>query len=207
MAKADHVGRTRSSVLREIRSASTPLDVLTIASRLGLHANTVRFHTSGLHREGLLDRGLVGTGGKGRPRVVFSATTAGQQAGPRNYRALSAVLLQHIAESSADPPEAAREAGRAWGAQARTNRPVLRTASNSQVTQEVLTELRFAPHPQPARAPREFVLHNCPFREEVEQYKSIVCQLHLGILEGTSTGPLTLTPFVTPTTCVVTLER
>lgn len=75
------------------------------------------------------------------------------------------------------------------------------------MTREVLTELGFAPQPAPARAPRGFVLHNCPFREEVEKYDTIVCRLHLGILEGTTTGPVTLTPLVTPTTCVVTLDR
>ena len=42
----------------------------------------------------------------------------------------------------------------------------------------------FRSQPRPASRPREVVLRNCPFREEVDADQDVVCAVHLGILQA-----------------------
>ena len=58
----------------------------------------------------------------------------------------------------------------------------------------------------------ELRLHHCPFREVAEPHTDVVCQLHLGLMQGALAeirAPLTadsLEPLVTPTMCVAQLR-
>ncbi|MDO5499920.1 MAG: helix-turn-helix domain-containing protein, partial [Propionibacteriaceae bacterium] len=107
---------TRRRVLATIRAAAAPVSVEDLAHELNLHPNTVRFHARALELDGLVAQDRVRTGGKGRPRAVFSPTVLGARSGARNFELLSTVLLEHVVTQSPDPVAAATAAGRSWAA-------------------------------------------------------------------------------------------
>lgn len=201
---------TRDRVLAAVRSADTPRTVEELAADLGVHPNTVRFHTAALEDEGLLAQDRRPTGGKGRPRTVWAATVEGQRSGRRNYELLSSVLLDHLIATADDPVAAARAAGRAWG-----SGPAGETTTDrdpEQALVEFLDEMNFEPAPDAAGQPTEIRLKNCPFRELVDTHAALVCSLHAGLLEGMGAGQganprrVELIPFATPASCLVRIH-
>ena len=198
---------TRDRVLAAIRSAVEPLTVEELAEGLGIHTNTVRFHAAVLEGDGLVVHGRRPSGGKGRPRSVYSATELGARSGQRNFEVLADVLLRHLAATSSDPHAAAWQAGREWGmplAVARRGR----TRSPAGLLVDVLAHLDFEPSTASGRTVQEVRLHNCPFRELVDTHEELVCSLHAGMLDGIVAahprgGRVALEPLHTPTTCLV----
>ena len=69
---------------------------------------------------------------------------------------------------------------------------------------------RFTPGPGPA-APHEVWLRRCPFREVAEHRRNVVCQLHLGLMQGVLDqlhAPVTaarIHPFAEPSLCIAEL--
>jgi predicted ArsR family transcriptional regulator len=69
---------------------------------------------------------------------------------------------------------------------------------------------RLAPETGPARAP-EVWLRRCPFREVAEHRRDVVCQLHLGLMQGVLDqlhAPVTaarIHPFAEPSLCIAEL--
>ena len=67
--------------------------------------------------------------------------------------------------------------------------------------------------PEPDLASERIMLHKCPFEDVAREHRSIICEMHLGMLQATTAqfgSPLevvALNPFVTedPLTCVVEL--
>lgn len=63
----------------------------------------------------------------------------------------------------------------------------------------------------PDGGPREVRLHHCPFREVAEHRRDVVCQLHLGLMQGVLDqlrAPVTATriqPFAGPSLCIAEL--
>lgn len=209
----------RGRVLAAVRAAGKPVSIEELATQLDLHPNTVRFHTSALEEAELIEQGRQQTGGKGRPRAVFQPTRAGARSGARNYQLLAAVLVDHLAEMSPEPLPMAREAGRAWGmALAAGYAPNARRQSATGEVIELLDEMGFEPQAKPKRAPKQIELHNCPFRELVDEHQQLVCEIHQGLLDGMWESPalhgqgkvdsaLTLQPFAGPGFCAVHLEK
>lgn len=175
--------RTRERVLAAIRTSAAPLSIEELAESLDIHANTVRFHATGLEEEGLVAVGRQPTGGRGRPRIVYAPTDLGVRSGKRNYQFLATLLLEHLVATSDQPEIAARAAGRAWGAELAAGQ----TGSGrdlSRVVVDILAELHFEPVPEPRSRPRQVWLNNCPFREAVDAHQQVVCSLHAGMLDG-----------------------
>src|SRR5436190_2007968 len=63
--------RTRSRVEGELRAARDGLDVPELAQRLGLHANTIRWHLAALADAGVVSSAPHPRAGRGRPRIVY----------------------------------------------------------------------------------------------------------------------------------------
>ena len=215
-APAAALGASRGRVLDIVRAAPGPLAADDVASRSGLHVNTVRFHLEGLAEAGLVVRGTEGAGRGGRPRVVYQARPANQTPGPRSYRLLSETLTTLVAERVPEPASAALQAGRVWGGYL-TGRPAPFERLDADDALERLTgllaEMGFAPDAEDAGggAGRTVSLRHCPFLEVADHHRDIVGALHLGLMQGALAelrAPLSadrLDPFVRPNLCIAHL--
>lgn len=203
----------RRAVLEQLRAAGQPLGVADLAEQLGLHPNTVRFHLDALVAEGSVEPLPERPSGPGRPRTVYAARPGMDRGGVRHYRLLAQVLLSRLAADGAAAEEAARQAGWAWGRHLADAPPPFRGLTTAQAVvrlTHLLDDLGFEPEPTagPGTAIR---LRHCPFLELAEEYGTVVCPLHLGLMQGALTelrSPLTTTrlePFAEPGACLAHL--
>ncbi|WP_255450293.1 metalloregulator ArsR/SmtB family transcription factor [Skermania sp. ID1734] len=202
------LGGRRADVLAVLHSSREASSIQELAERLDLHPNTVRFHLDALVRNEQAERVELPRSGPGRPPLMFRARAGMDPAGPRNYRLLANVLTASLA---AEPDVAARatEAGKNWGRHLlpEPTRPATpKQAVGSLV--EVLERLGFAPE---LDAEANIQLRHCPFLEMSETQSTVVCPIHLGIMQGAleSQGAAVtvdrLDPFVEPDRCVAHL--
>lgn len=209
------LGASRARVLRALQTAGGPLDVLTVAEQVGLHANTTRFHLDGLVHAGLAMRSDEERETPGRPRALYAAAADSGNGGARSYRLLAEILASYVASQTRHPAEAATRAGEAWGRYlAETpmpfGRPTAAAATNSLV--QTLDDLGFEPEAVANVRKRQILLHHCPFREAAEQNREVVCSVHLGLMRGVLAelgAPVVaerLEPFVEPHLCVTHLR-
>jgi predicted ArsR family transcriptional regulator len=213
------LGQRRADVLDLLRTARSPVSVREVAGRTGLHPNTARFHLDALVDAGLATRAARPRDAPGRPSMAYRAAES-TVAGRREYRLLAEMLASLVAGVLPDPGEAAVEAGREWGRYI-TERPApyQRPDACGAVAglAATLQELGFAPEaPQtvvdgPDEAGYELRLRQCPFREVAEAHQEVVCQLHLGLMQGAldqMRAPVTadrLQPFAEAGLCVAHL--
>lgn len=204
----------RRSLLTALREAGTPLGVGELAERLGIHANTVRFHLDTLVRTGQVERVQSAPAGPGRPPLAFRMSPGMNPMGPRNYQLLAGVLVEQLA-AAPDAPDRAVAAGRAWGRQLPTPAPVRRGSRRPDGVEQLvglLGELGFEPERRSsANGSVQIALRNCPFLELVESRTHVVCPMHLGLMQGAlaaAHSPVTverLDPFVEPSLCLAHL--
>ncbi len=213
---ATPLGRRRASVLDMLNAADRPIGVREVAQRMGLHANTARFHLEALAGAGLAVREAEDRHTPGRPRIGYRATAEGP-AGRRRYRLLAQMLASLISGTMPNPGTAAEEAGRAWGAYLTPQPPPFQRLSAAESVgklAQTMEGLGFAPRAVAAAdgAAYELRLHQCPFREVAQHHRDVVCALHLGLMRGAfdlMRAPVTadeLAPFVEPGLCVARLS-
>jgi predicted ArsR family transcriptional regulator len=213
------VSQRRNQVLNLVQRTNGPVGAAEVAELVGIHPNTARFHLEALVEDGILERvSEPPGGGRGRPGIGYQARPGLAKGGARRYRLLAEILLGHLA-TDRDPPQAARQAGRAWGAHliARpapghtTTEPATDAAARLTA---MLDEMDFAPEPvtDPDGVPRRIRLRHCPFLELADPHRDLVCALHLGLIQGALTelaAPITatdLTPFAEPAACLAHLD-
>lgn len=208
------LGDSRARVLAVLQEAPTPLGVGEIASRVGLHPNTTRFHLDALVEHQLAERATEDRAVPGRPRTLYTATANSPRTGRRSYRLLADILASYVAASSTQPTQAALGAGEAWGrilAQRPTPHRRIDTATATRQLVETLDDIGFAPEAVAAGRKQQILLHHCPFRETAEQHRDVVCAVHLGLMRGMLNeldAPIQaegLDPFVEPSLCVARL--
>lgn len=211
-------GGRRDDVLRVLRDSSRPLSITEIADRLGVHANTVRFHLQTLLDDGRIERTTGPADGPGRPPQLFAPVPGMDPTGPRHYRVLAEVLVASLAAET-DPAARAIDAGRLWGRRRAEQDDGTPTTSDGSVAGLVglLDELGFAPEASVTAAGDSEAglpvidLHHCPFLELAGARSEVVCPIHLGIMRGAleSWGsPVTvdrLEPFARPDLCTTHL--
>jgi predicted ArsR family transcriptional regulator len=220
-------GSRRREVLDVLRAAPGPLGVAEAAERIGVHPNTVRFHLEGLVREGLVAPRAQAASGPGRPRTVYAALPGPDRGGTRRYRLLAQMLLGRLAADGPRARSAAMETGRVWGRSLIGAAPPQPPGPEESVARLVglLDDLGFAPDPDgaddannpdnpdsaPGAARTRIRLRHCPFLELAEEYRELVCPLHLALLQGALAelrAPLTATdlePFAEPGACLAHL--
>lgn len=198
----------RLRVLDYVR-AHSPVRVTDVAGALGLHANTVREHLDAVVTLGLVERSTARTAGRGRPATLYRVSAADPAVAVRDYAGLATALAGQLARTSVQPERDARAAGVEWG------RELLDERSHAgrdarQTVLEALARLGFAPDDDPGTsgARRGVALRRCPLLDAARRYPTIVCQVHLGIVEGmlqrlgvTDTPGLDLIPFAEPGAC------
>ncbi len=214
-------GRSRHALLTALVEAGRPMDVDEAAGAVGLHRNTVRVQLDVLSQAGLIRRSADKRGTRGRPRVLYAATSGGAdhlaaertQASGASYRELARLLAVQLTELG-DAQGAALRAGRRWAA-AMDERPLPAEPLSETEAIEVLTEIleRLGFEPEPDREGGRVLLHHCPFAEVARESRAVVCGIHLGMITATTErldAPLSvagLDPFVAddPLLCVVRL--
>src|ERR1017187_3570539 len=209
------LGRRRAEVLDLLRATGSPVGVRDVAARTGLYPNTARFHLDALVDVGLATRASQPRAVPGRPGMAYQAIEGGDATGQRHYRLLAEMLTSLIAGTLAEPGKAAAQAGREWGRYLTEQpAPYQRTDAPAAIAAltTILEEIGFAPEAMTDRTRYELRLRQCPFREAAETHQEVVCQLHLGLMQGAleqMRAPLTarrLQPFAEPSLCIATLE-
>ena len=210
-AVGEPIGRRRE-VLRLLRSSPAPMSIVAIADELGVHPNTVRFHLDSLVGDGQVEQVEPGRKGPGRPALMFQAVRQMDRGGTRHYRLLAEILTAALA-AERDPRGKAMAAGRAWGRELDSSPESLPThARTAEVAIDhlvgVLDELGFAPERRTSNGEQQVGLRHCPFLELAETRASVVCPIHLGLMQGalqTWAAPVTvdrLEAFVEPDLCL-----
>jgi predicted ArsR family transcriptional regulator len=208
------LGQSRAHVLDLLRAAGSPAGVRDIADQAGLHPNTARFHLDALVDAGLAARAPKERTTPGRPSVAYRAVAAGEPMGRRRYRLLAEMLTSLIAGMLPKPGEAAGEAGREWGRYLTEPPPPYQRLDAGEAIERLtatMAEIGFAPEAVTDGTQYQLRLRQCPFREVAENHQDVVCQLHLGLMQGALAqmrAPVTadrLQPFAEPSLCIAYL--
>jgi len=211
---APALGQSRARVLGVLQDAAGPLGVEDVAQRVGLHANTARFHLEGLVEDGLAERTTQVREEPGRPRVLYAVVPGMARVGRRSYRLLAEILTSYVAAEIPQPSRAAVRAGQAWGTFLADRPPPFSRVDAGAATRQlvaVLDEIGFVPEAVTAGRQRRVLLHQCPFRETAQVHPEVVCSVHLGLMRGLLAAidaPIDaerLEPFVEPSLCVAHL--
>jgi len=201
----------RAQLVEELRSAPGGLDVQELARRLGLHANTVRWHVGILGDAGLVTSRPAERSAPGRPRILYTLAPGAAGAEHDEYRLLATVLTGTVAAAE-DGSARAEQAGRAWGRYL-VERPLpLARTTEEQATEEVVTLLDgqgFAPE----RTDEGIAMRRCPFHDLAETSPDVVCAVHKGLIDGalaelgSDLRVDELDVFVRPDLCVARLRK
>lgn len=198
--RAGRMSSARAAVLARLRQLGGSATVRELAADLGQHPNTVREHLLALADALLVLPVEAEPGRRGRPAQRYRANPA-RRGSEREYAQLAAVLAQHLADLP-DASETARGIGHGWG-----QRLVTRDGAPEPLT--VLDQMGFEPEVDED----EWRLHRCPLIEAAQAYPSVICSVHLGMLEslvaarGLSPDDVELTPFAESGVCLVRVNR
>ena len=77
-----------------VREHGEAIDAVELASRIGLHVTTVRFHLDALCDEGAIERTRIYRDGVGRPRTGYRAVEE-----RLDYRILAEILAMELGET------------------------------------------------------------------------------------------------------------
>jgi predicted ArsR family transcriptional regulator len=188
------------------------MSIAAIADRLGVHPNTVRFHLGGLVSDDQVEHVESGSKGPGRPPLMFRAVRQMDRSGTRHYRLLAEILITALG-AERDPRAKAMAAGRAWARELDSrleSLPADAAGAEKAIDKLVaaLDELGFAPERRTSNGEQQVGLRHCPFLELAETRASVVCPIHLGLMQGalaTWAAPVSvdrLDAFVEPDLCL-----
>lgn len=196
--------RTRRRVLDAVAGSSTPVDAQTIATGLGLHVTTVRFHLDQLEAAQLVRRRSEAEQRRGRPRIRYVAAASARG---DSREQLIEVLAGALAGREDGGRSRSVEAGHRWAGDLVPEGQSAADAVGTLV--RVLDDLGFDPLPDGEDVIR---LRSCPFRDAAREHPQVVCSVHRGLVEQVLAGhgsdrAAELLPFVEPELCLVTLTR
>ncbi|AKN17820.1 transcriptional regulator [Mycobacterium haemophilum DSM 44634] len=183
---AEESAGRRRDVLRVLRAASVPMSITSIAAELHLHPNTVRFHLGTLLSDGRVEHVEADRKRPGRPPLMFRAIREMDPSGPRDYRLLAEILAMSLA-AGRNSHAKALAAGRAWGQRLESpTRHGKRIGAHESIDHllGVLDELGFAPERRESGGVSQVGLRHCPFLELAKTRTTVVCPIHLGLMQG-----------------------
>jgi predicted ArsR family transcriptional regulator len=199
----------RVRIVQELRGADGGLDAAELASRLDVHANTVRWHLGILADAGIVSSRPAPRTSPGRPRIVYLLEPEAAEQGTDEHRLLATVLTGALAGTSGGARRA-EEAGRAGGRYLAAREPLTRTDDEAAVGEVV--QLLDGQGFEPEARGREIHMHRCPFHALAESQPEVVCAVHKGLMSGalSSLGSELevegLDVFVRPDLCVARLS-
>lgn len=205
---------SRVALLEALTAVGRPLDAAEAGRLVGLHRNTARVHLEQLADAGLVERRGEDRSRPGRPRVLYATTTevAAERAAADGYRDLARALAAQLA-ATPDAETQAVGAGRRWGAALARDSPhpaALDTGAAIDRVTGAMDRLGF----RPVADERRILLRHCPFADLARAERTVVCNIHLGLLEaafddlGAPVGVERLDPLVQsdPLLCVAHLR-
>ena len=211
MSSVSQPSGRREDVLATLRDAARAMTIVEIAEQLEVHPNTVRFHLEALVADGRAERVEPERKRQGRPPQMYRAVAGMDPGGSRRYRMLAEILTVALA-GDPDASTKALAAGRAWAVRltrpART-KPGVRASINRLIG--LLDDLGFAPQRLHGPGDVQVGLRHCPFLELADEARSVVCPIHLGLMQGAMTmwrAPVAvdrLEPFAEPGLCLAHL--
>lgn len=204
--------RTRDRILHLLRVSGRPMEVYELAAGVGRFPTTVRAHLDRLVAAGLVNSSTAPATGRGRPALRYAADldAAASAEDARPYARLAAALAAQLA-SLPDPAAAANEAGQRWGRAIAADMP--RATSRAAAIESlvaILDAAGFAPEAH-AEVRDDIRLGRCPFGQLGLGRGQVVCDVHLGLMQGAVAelgAPLRvvgLEPFVEPGVCVASI--
>ena len=172
------VTAAQARVLATLRDAGRAVTLTELQDLTGLHANTLRGHLEALVAGGNASRIASRSGGRGRPAWSYLAREP-------EYAALAMALasgLDQGAEGGSTDPRtldpAAVRGGRAWGERLRAQLGAVEDGRERVLL--ALTHTGFAPE----ASGDHVTLHACPLLDAARSHPSVVCAVHLGLVEG-----------------------
>lgn len=195
----------RAAIIEALREARGGLDAAALGERLGLHANTIRWHLGLLGDDGLVESQPERRGGRGRPAIVYRLTPDGVAHERDEYRLLATMLTAAVASGSGGS-ESAYETGADFGRELASGTGSERAI---EAVVELLDEQGFAATVEGA----EIEMRRCPFWALAAESPQVVCVLHHGLIDGALEAAGSdvrvgeLQPFVEPTLCVARLAQ
>lgn len=170
----------RAELVAALEEAVAALDATELGRRVGLHANTVRWHLGILEDVGIVSSRPEHRDTPGRPRRVWNRAGRGPHDEAGEHRALARALVSVVAglpEAAAD----AEAAGRSWGRfAARRASPAARSEDPVEGLARVLRERGFEPRVDGLGV----TMSRCPFAELARESPAVVCGMHRGLVEG-----------------------
>ncbi|MFC6357175.1 helix-turn-helix transcriptional regulator [Luethyella okanaganae] len=193
--------RTRRLVLDAVARATAPADAHALASGLGLHVTTVRFHLEHLEAAHLVSRQTDVEKRRGRPRIRYLASS---RLGEDSREQLIEVLAGALAQRDIGRAQSV-EAGHRWADE------LLATHDDAADGVETLLRLLDGLGFDPLIDEKVIRLRGCPFREAARDHPQVICSVHRGLVErilearGVERRP-ELLPFAEPELCLITLH-
>jgi predicted ArsR family transcriptional regulator len=169
----------RAELVAALEEALEALDATELGRRVGLHANTVRWHLGILEDAGIVASHPEHRETPGRPRRVWERARATVHDEAGEHRALARALVSAVAglpDAAAD----AEAAGRSWGRLAARRAGPAGADDSVEGLVRVLGEHGF----EPRVAGLEVTMHRCPFADLARESPAVVCGMHRGLVEG-----------------------
>jgi predicted ArsR family transcriptional regulator len=199
----------RVRIVEELRTAEGGLYAAELADRIGLHANTVRWHLGILADAGLVGSSPAARARPGRPRILYSLEPEPAEHGTDEHRLLATVLTGALAIGE-EGAVRAEEAGEAWRRYLLARDPLERVRGDGvEEVVELLDQQGF----EPSAHDDEIRMARCPFHALAESQPEVVCAVHKGLIAGalSSLGSDLevegLDVFVRPDLCIARLAR
>jgi predicted ArsR family transcriptional regulator len=174
---------TRHRLFLYIVDAPEPVGVAELTDYVRLNHNAVRQHLAVLKDAGLVIEEVEDRVRPGRPRLLYRLhpEVAGSWGTPGSYAWLAGLLSGAIRRQQ-DPRQAGRQDGHHRAAE------LAGTGDRVDLLEEEMTRRGFRPTRVDRGRRVDFVLGRCPFAEVAGSDPDIVCQLHLGLVEGLTEG-------------------
>lgn len=200
-------GLTRARLLAVLRAADRPMDVVELASAVGVRPNSAREQLRQLHDAGLVAIAKAAPAGRGRPGLRYAAEPRTEAADP--YRSLARALTDRMA-ALPDAAEASEAAGERWGREVVAAAGAAGGGDALGRIARILDEAGFSPEP-PTAGDAVLRLRNCPFAPIEAGHLAVVCGVHLGFIRGalaeleSPVDAVRLEPLVQPDLCLAHL--
>lgn len=171
---------TRFAAYQHLLDAGEPRSVAEITEAVGVHHTAVRAHLTKLRDAGLITETHAVPSGRGRPRLLYTATPDAADGARRDpYRELSSMLATVVRDASTP-----RQVGTTVGRDAATRRDPHAEIDTVDLIEREGRDLGFDPVRRGRPDRPELVLRHCPFADVATDDPESICSLHLGVAEG-----------------------
>jgi|SRR5690625_265575 len=191
---------TRFNIYQHIIQNHKTVSVLDIAEKFSIHPNVARLHLSKLEEINLIDSHFEKTGRGGRPSRLYQLSDHVVELNfpHRDYKLLSSIAIESFIDLGEPGRQALYHTGRKYGLEmikqhSAADLAELSVEEKIYILEDAGTMLgmypKFEYHPDSNNI--TFKVNNCPFKEVVEQNKTMVCNMHHAFLEGMFTALFT----------------